>query len=329
MDEKLLNALERARKEQVKYSINDILKENRKKRFHKILNESYGSFPAQYQMAKSISKQLINKFVNKEYTRKGNNYTVTLVNNSPSFGEVTYSLTWVYNEHVGNVKEVNGNSYYKDKKHFVDLVATTKQLYKPEMVGTIAHEIMHVFQKTLDNVNGVNAKSMLIYQECLNYMDNAVNIFSEYFFYGLYICFSFETAANVSSVANYMESYFSNWDFLKITTKDYTKALKENQKYNNYKTVLDVLTTFKPTIEDKKYITQCMTTPIVSYIDGQMYSHYNNKNFNVDIFIEKNVKNICEICQKTMDKMFKNIMLFVEDMQAKQEQNKKLKNLNN
>lgn len=42
MDEKLLNALERTRKEQVKYNINNVLKENRKKRFHKILIESYG-----------------------------------------------------------------------------------------------------------------------------------------------------------------------------------------------------------------------------------------------------------------------------------------------
>lgn len=322
MEEKLLKLMDSAMLKNAKYDISKILRENKEKRFNKILMESYGSFPAQYQIAKNISNKLIQKFVNREFTQKNNEYTVTLDDNSPSFGNVIYKLTWVYADNDAE-KEVKGNSYYDNGKHIVNLSVITKKLYKPEMVGTIAHEIMHVFQRTLDKVHGVNEKSMLLYQECLGFMHDSVSVFSEYFFYGLYICFSFEAAANISSVANYMERYFAGLDFLKIKSKDYSKALIENQKYNNYQTVLNTLTNTQPTYEDKKYITECMTTPIVSNIDGNEHIIYNSDNFNVDIFIEKNVKNICKVCQETMDKMKNNIMVYVEDEQEKLKNNLK------
>ena len=68
---------------------------------------------------------------------------------------------------------------------------------------------------------------------------------------------------------------------------------------------------------DKEYVAFCLTNPMKNPYNEQNVLLYAKENFNVDVFIEKNTKNICKICKKTMNKMLKNVMIFVEDMQMK------------
>jgi len=65
--------------------------------------------------------------------------------------------------------------------------------------------------------------------------------------------------------------------------------------------------------EDIEYIIDCLTKPVSNRLNGGVEPIYTKEEFNVEKFINTNIKKIVNICRDTIDKMWKNIMVYVEE----------------
>lgn len=87
---------------------------------------------------------------------------------------------------------------------------------------------------------GVNKESMLLYCNLMDFMSSAnpISRFSMYFFYGLYMCFSIERKANISSLSNYLKEYFKDGFKTNNHLKEFTTVLHDNDKYKEYQDIM-------------------------------------------------------------------------------------------
>ena len=288
-------------------SLKKRLFEFRTEKVKKLLVEAYGSFPGQYESVERISDNIILRIEKKEYLKENGYYLVSVIGNVVGVGDVKVIVKW-YNNKYGD-KIVYGR---RIGKNTVELSVYAGEVVYYNLSSTIAHEIMHCFQDTLPNVKGVNEKSMFLYSHILEFYQNAPSSLVANFFYGLYICYSFEASANISSVSNYISGFFKKRK--DITTIEMQKALHKFDKYQDYDEVYKSLVNksfIDFTDDDIEYIEQCMTNKLHNYVTNSMESIHDKNNFNVKKFINSNIKNIVNICKNTLDKMWKNTMLYI------------------
>ena len=277
-----------------------------------LIDEAYGSFPGQYKSVKNLIDVIFNKKENNEYINNGKYITITAIGNIDGIGKINLIVNW---ENNSNINDAVSGKQYIDKNLEKNVVLNVKSntLSRPNLATTMAHEIMHCFQQKLPNVNGVNLESMILYSYLLQFQKTYEN-FSHFFFYGMYITYSFEMAANVSSVSSFIGEYFKDRNKNEITTNEYLSALEKCDKYNAYVEVLNWLANSKPNSNDIDYIKKCMTGTFKNMFgEGEEITLYNPETFNVEAFIYKTKQDIIKKCQETIEKMHINIMNFLEN----------------
>lgn len=161
----------------------------------------------------------------------------------------------------------------------------------------------------------VNKESMLLYCNLMDFMSSAnpISRFSMYFFYGLYMCFSIERKANISSLSNYLKEYFKDGFKTNNHLKEFTTVLHDNDKYKEYQDIMKKMTTMEPNPKDVEYITKCLTTPIIDvYNNNQERPLYNKDTFKPLAFINRNRKRIIRLCKYIMRKMEDNATLYLD-----------------
>jgi hypothetical protein len=283
--------------------------EYRTEKVKKLMVEAYGSFPEQYDSVKKISDEIVLKIEKKEFIKKDGYFLISITENVIGIGEVNISVRWYDNKYGDKV--VYGKRVGKNN---IELSIYAGEVVYYNLSSTIAHEIMHCFQDTLPKVKGVNEKSIFLYSHVLEFYQNAPSSLVANFFYGLYICYSFEASANISSVANYISSFFNGKK--NMTTIEMQKALYKFDKYQDYDEIYKSLVN-KSYIDfsedDIRYIERCMTNKLHNYVTDNMECIYDRNKFNVEKFINSNIKNIVNICRTTIDKMWKNTMLYINE----------------
>lgn len=280
----------------------------RKDAVQKMLNEAYGSIPGQFECAENI----VEKLFSITPTTINGIKTTEIEDNLVGVGNIYIISKW-HNAFSPYETSVKGKREYINGKPTIILDIYEKEQIPFELKTTIAHEIMHCFQDKLPKIKGVSKSSMILYNYLLQFFNFAPTQFSQMFFYGLYICYHIETSANISSISNFMTTYFKDKKKETITTEEFQEALHKCDKYKIYEDVLNTLINLKPSQIDKSYITQKMTGTFFDfYNDNEPIRLYNKNIFNVDSFIKQNTKNIIKICKETMSKMQKNIMLYKE-----------------
>jgi hypothetical protein len=280
----------------------------RKDAVRKMLNEAYGSIPGQFECAENIVKKLFSPIP----TTINGVKTTKIEDNMVGVGNICVIAKW-YNISSPYEKSVKGERKYINDVPTIILEIYEKEQIPYEIETTIAHEIMHCFQDVLPKVKGIDENSMILYRYLPEMFNFAPSYFSRMFFYGLYICYHIEVSANVSSISNFIEKYFKNRKTKTITTKEFQEALHECDKYKIYEDTLNTLTNVKPSQKDKEYIFQKMTGTFFNFLNNNEPTKlYDKENFDVNKFIQKNVKNIIKVCKETIFRMQKNIMIYKE-----------------
>ena len=272
-----------------------------------LLNEAYGSFPGQYKSVKELVNSLINKKNSGEFIDNGNEVKITTSGEVVGVGKVNVISYWSTTKANEN-DMVKGESIVKNNIQTIILHIKTANIPFYELPTTIAHEIMHCFQQKLPKNNGVNEKTMILYHYIPMFLTKNYTDFCYYFFYGMYITYSFEMSANISSVSSFIGEYFKNRNKNEITTMEYVDALKKCDKYNAYESVLNLLPKIKITKTDIDYIKKCMTGTFKNMFgNGEDIVLYNSETFNTEAFICKAKQDIIKKCQETIEKMYGKI----------------------
>ena len=293
--------------------IKKILHEQYELLTEKLIDESYGSFKGQYQSVKNMVKQVFNKIDNGETIDNGIESIIRVNGNIEGVGNVTLIVHWsLINDTVE--LPVSGKSFYENNEHKIVLYVKYGNTPKYDISSTMAHEIMHCFQKELPKVKDVNINSMILYNYLLYFQSQAPEEFSHYFFYGMYITFFIERTANISSVSNFMEEYFKNRDKNKISTLEYQNAIEKCDKYQMYEEVLENMLHREIKNDDIKYINKCLTGKCKNiYNHNEDILLFDPQTFNVEVYISKKKEEIIKLCQETIEKMYKNIINFIEN----------------
>ena len=300
---------------------NDIYEFDIKKRLNeeyellteKLINESYGSFEGQYKAVKNLVKQILDKKEKGEYIDNVVNISIKESGEIPGIGKINLIVVWEQSKNSDDTP-VSGKSVYEDNEHNIFLTVKWGNTPMYNIASTMAHEIMHCFQRELPNVKDINVNSMILYNYLLLFQSQAPEEFSHYFFYGMYITFFIERTANISSVSNFMEEYFKNKDKNKISTLEYQNALKKCDKYQMYEEVLENMLHREIKTEDINYINKCLTGKFKNmYNNNEDIILFNPTTFNVQTFINKKKEEIINLCQETIEKMYKNIINFIEN----------------
>ena len=276
-----------------------------------ILEESWGSYRGQYQSVLAITQKLIDKIEKDDYTQNGDCCELNLSENIPGIGNVEFKVKWYIRKYGDTI--VRGRREKIKNGTVIYLVVYTGNIVEYNLSSTIAHELMHCFQERIPSIKGLNKTSALIYKKLLLFYNNAPSRLCELFFYGLYICYSIETSANISSVSNYISSYFKGKEKNSIMTKQLFNALLHFDKYEDYRIVLEELKgkTYENFSEqDTQYITSCMLGEFED--NGTYVKIFDKKHFDIRLFIDKNLANIVNTCEATLKKMHKNITNFFE-----------------
>lgn len=277
------NILSKTRIAEGIHNISKMIEEN-KSRLLRPLLEKLGSYDGQYEETELIARHLIDSPDGKY-----------------SDGEFEYTL--LFDRGIGKVckGELNGNK--------VTITVDKRYLRSVDIYGTVAHELMHIFQSKLKNVHGVNETSMNMYQRLIQFANMSDTWFCYEFFMGLYYCFSIERAANVSSIANYLGEYFRGKKI--VDTKEVMLALERNDKYQAYQQFLTYFQNAKPTQDEKEFIERCMTSEYSNLYGGGTICFFSPDSFDVDIFVRKIVMRIITYSKDTIERMSKNAMLFL------------------
>lgn len=282
-------------------------------KINRILSEAYGSFPGQYNACIKIADEIVLKAEKQEYISDKNCNIIIVNGEIPNIGDIKIITKWYVSKYGDTI--VRGLKT-TDEYPTIELTVYAGEITYYNLSSTIAHEIMHCFQQTLPKMKGVNDWSMLLYQHLLEFYNNAPSFLTSNFFYGLYICYAIETSANISSVSAYIKGRFKDKDKNTITTGHLQAALKKYEKYSDY---VDVYSSLKDknffdfTDKDIEYITKCMTKPITNQLSNKSEALFSKEDFNVRKFIETNMKKIITISKDTIDKMWKNIMIYIEE----------------
>ena len=305
MEEKLIEALNLIDSEGQRIQKDFVKKIEKKKR----IEESYGSFKGQYDIARNIASEIISKYKKGKFE---SDWTIVCKSETEKLGNI---------EIIANVNDqtygVNGVSRIDKNsgKNIIELqIGIDDADNTRDLAYTISHEIMHQFQqRKLKKFKGANEKSATLYFNVIRFYDEATpSSFSEFFFYSLYSCFSPEVYANISAVSNYIDYIVQKTKEEEINGEWLTCILKTNTTYNAYNVTIARLENVTPTEEDKRYITKCMTSPMRSPFHNQPVILYDKETFNVDKFINQNKKNIIKICKETINKMQKNVMNYFD-----------------
>ena len=286
--------------------------EQREKICQKLLDESYGSFKGQYQSIKNITNEIIRKYNNYEYISDGKKVIIKASGNVIGVGNVNLFVYWSLFD--GDTDIVSGESTVDDN-NTLTVTLNVKKGKTPyyNISSTMAHEIMHCFQIKLPKVKDVNVNSMILYKYLPSFF-RVAPLFSYYFFYGMYITFFIERTANISSVSNFMEEYFKGKDKETITTLEYQNAIEKCDKYQIYEEVLRNLKNIPIELKDVEYINKCLTRTFKNMYDNNKdIVLFNPQTFNVEVYISKKKEEIIKLCQETIEKMYKNIINFIEN----------------
>ena len=278
----------------------------------KMLNEAYGSFPGQYDSVKKLTDKIFSDFNGGQNTQNNDVTVVETVGDIEGIGKVKVISKWTLDINFKG-KTVQGVREYDDNTPTIKLKIIWGGTPKYKLITTVCHEIMHCFQDNLPKIKGVNEKSMILYRYLSDFVNGSNSEFTRYFFYGLYCSYSIEVSANVSTIGSFMGEYFKDKKKNNIKTLDYQEALAQCDTYQIYVKILNKLTTLQPTKEDKEYITQCMTRPMLNFYYFNMpIQLYKPETFDVDRFIEQNKQKIIQVSETTLGKMRKNIMNYIE-----------------
>ena len=279
---------------------------------HNLINETYskvmvermGSFEGQVDACDRISKMIENRLFDNGWKPVNFCFEEEIDN----VGIVRFNVS--VEDRLPNGFEVMGSKDVESDGSFsIDLRISSSLRNVPNISATIAHELMHCFQQTLERVDGVSENSMITYMLSIDAFHSAPDLFSYMFFYGLYLCHSIETKANVSCVANYLRSIFDGKES-EVRTIDIQKALMYCDQYNSYVRILSF--TEKPVVTGKglEYIKRIMTGMVRNPYNGQFVRLYETDKFDVDKFVKSNIRTMNGICKKTIDKMLKNTALW-------------------
>lgn len=187
-------------------------REENDRTFKSIISEEKGSYPGQCEAAHEIAKRLIRNFHNG-------------VPSIYSDGKTEYRLVSDYASYA----PCKGSSF----NDVVTITVNPALFYsKYDIESTVAHEIMHGFQCSLDKIDGVNRRSMFLYYYLLEFAHSTTLRFSSDFFYALYYVFPIERKANVSSISSFLREYFANRH--PTSAKDIQEVLKKCDKYREY-----------------------------------------------------------------------------------------------
>ena len=278
-----------------------------------LIDESYGSFKGQYQSVKNLVRQVFDKIEKNEVIDNGFKSIIRVNGVVEGIGNVELIVHWSLSNNTVELP-VSGKSFFENNEHKIVLDVKYGNTPKYDISTTMAHEIMHCFQRELPNVKDINLNSMILYNYLLYFQSQAPEEFSHYFFYGMYITFFIERTANISSVSNFMEEYFKNRDKNKISTLEYQNALKKCDKYQMYEEVLKNMLHREIKNDDIKYINKCLTSKFKNiYNHNEDVLLFDPQTFNVQTYIFKKKEEIIKICQETIEKMHKNIINFIEN----------------
>ena len=277
--------------------------------YESIIKDSYGSFNGQYEEVCDVLNALKFKLYCNDYVKSEGDIKTYEVNKD----DCKYILIW--NNNAYGDKICHGKTYKNENgKIVIELKISSDKIYFLNLISTLAHEIMHKHQYTIKPIDGINENGLNLYCYLPYFSMNAPTDFSQYFFNGLYACFSHERKANISSVSDYLGELFKNGFETDNPIVELTNAIKESEKYKGYEDVLNCLTTTEPNAMDVKYITERMTTPLKNIVtnSNEMLPFFEKEGFNVELFIKKNREQIIKQCKYTMRKMLDNVTLFLE-----------------
>ena len=277
--------------------------------YESIIKDSYGSFNGQYEEVCEILNALKFKLYCNDYVNSNGTVKTYEVNKD----DCKYILIW--NNNIYGDKICHGKTKKDENdKIVIELKISSDKIYFPNLISTLAHEIMHKHQYTIKPIDGISENSLNFYCYLPYFSMNAPGDFSQYFFNGLYACFSHERKANISSVSSFLSELFKNGFETNNPIVEITNAIKESEKYKGYENILNCMETTEPNATDIRYITECMTTPLKNMVTNsdELSPFYEKTAFNIELFIKKNREQIIKQCKYTMRKMLDNVTLFLE-----------------
>lgn len=276
----------------------------------KLITEAYGSFPGQFSSVENIAEKIIMKINDGQYNENNGTKIIVVDGDVPGVGRVDVITKWKKVD-IGDTR-VRG---LRINEHTIELSVFAGEIVYYNLTTTMAHELMHCFQNKLDRVRGINEKSALLYSHLLEFYHNAPSPYVEILFFGLYICYDIEVNANVSTAANYINNVFKGQNKADITTKDIQIAFRNFDKYKDYSFTERLLknTTINDfSTDDVFYIEKCLTGP-VSGLNGEETTIFDKNKFVAETFITKTKERVIRICEKTLNRMWKNALLYFEE----------------
>lgn len=274
--------------------------------------ESYGSFRGQFDIAEDIASKITSAFLEKKFFDDGGELKYDFKYPNETVGDLTVHVLVSKTDDGAGIR---GYSIKTEQGLEITLKCPNeneKAFSSKDLQTVIAHEIMHCFQDSLPKLRGVNERSTTLYYNLIRFYDCAPNTFSYVFFYGLYCCFAIEANANVSSVSNYIGRLFKGLDSKSLSGENYNAALLANRVYRDYITVRNIMKNSEPTEEDKKYIQDCLTTPMKSPYNGDYVRLYDVESFDVNKFISANRRRIERKAEETIQRMQKNVVNYID-----------------
>lgn len=277
--------------------IKPYITENIKKYGEQSILESLGSFPKQRQMSDKITEKLFDKV----YGIHQDTFFVGL----EEFGDPNIKIAEITWERGNGQTEAFSKNLTKDGKIMIqvnislfDLRGISKEMFFEKISYIIAHELMHsnIYYKRLANDQDIH-DTPKYYNNAIVMYRNCDDLLFKYFAYAMYNTFYQERQAMISQTETLIFNQLNREDVKnnKNINKIISDLVKESDAYEIYSFNIKVCQELKDNTERKENLKKELEKYFIKIYD-----------------IDKLIDKIDSISKETINRIFKNSMLYFE-----------------
>lgn len=277
--------------------IKPYITENIKKYGEQSILESLGSFPKQRQMSDKITEKLFDKV----YGIHQDTFFVGL----EEFGDPNIKIAEITWERGNGQTEAFLKNLTKDGKIMIqvnislfDLRGISKEMFFEKISYIIAHELMHsnIYYKRLANDQDIH-DTPKYYNNAIVMDRNCDDLLFKYFAYAMYNTFYQERQAMISQTETLIFNQLNREDVKnnKNINKIISDLVKESDAYEIYSFNIKVCQELKDNTERKENLKKELEKYFIKIYD-----------------IDKLIDKIDSISKETINRIFKNSMLYFE-----------------
>lgn len=277
--------------------IKPYITENIKKYGEQSILESLGSFPKQRQMSDKITEKLFDKV----YGIHQDTFFVGL----EEFGDPNIKIAEITWERGNGQTEAFLKNLTKDGKIMIqvnislfDLRGISKEMFFEKISYIIAHELMHsnIYYKRLANGQDIH-DTPKYYNNAIVMYRNCDDLLFKYFAYAMYNTFYQERQAMISQTETLIFNQLNREDVKnnKNINKIISDLVKESDAYEIYSFNIKVCQELKDNTERKENLKKELEKYFIKIYD-----------------IDKLIDKIDSISKETINRIYKNTMLYFE-----------------